>query len=283
MGDIVWLASYPKSGNTWLRVFLANLQQKDGKPADINALPTGSAADRRRFDDALGVESSDLTRDEIERSRPAFYRALAAASAESIYLKVHDAYTLTSCGEPLFPGDGGSRAVYLVRNPLDVAISFAHHLRATTNAAIDAMANPDFAFGAWSDRIGLQLEQRLSSWSGHVLSWLDQGTIPVHLMRYEDMLREPTQTFGACLDFLEIDVGKSELERALDQSSFSALRTQEEAFGFRERRGDKPFFRSGRAGAWRGSLTDAEVHRVIREHQTVMRRLGYPAEIEMTR
>ena len=71
MGDIVWLSSLPKVvGNTWLRIFLANLMDPEGKAVDINKLTiTRHAGSRRDFDEILGVESSDMTRIEIAQLR----------------------------------------------------------------------------------------------------------------------------------------------------------------------------------------------------------------------
>jgi hypothetical protein len=279
MGGIVWLASYPKSGNTWLRVFLSNLWHKGDGPVDINNLSIHNAADRVTFDETLGVESSNMTMDEIERCRPRLYRVLALASADPVNLKVHDAFVDTSAGESLIPQDATSRAVYIVRNPLDVALSFADHLGKAVDETIACMANTEFAFSSWKDRLPEQLEQRLLSWSGHVQSWLDQTSVPVHLMRYEDMLREPASTFGECLRFLEIEASAEEVARALSFSSFSALSAREKASGFRERSPTaKSFFRKGKAGDWRESLTGSQISRLLEDHGPVMRRFGYIAD-----
>jgi hypothetical protein len=279
MSGIVWLASYPKSGNTWLRAFLTNFLGADARPIDINRLTAGIASNRRVFDETLGVESSDMTRDEIARRRPECYRRMAAAAPGTLYLKVHDANLPNSAGEPLIPADATSRAVYLVRNPLDVAVSFAHHMARSVDVAIGSMANPDFAFGARSGLLPEQLEQRLSSWSGHVLSWLDQSRFPLHLMRYEDMLERPALCFRECVRFLGLDEDGAAIDRALSFSSFSALRAQEQAFGFRERpEAASSFFRRGQAGKWRETLSDEQVRLILSHHSAVMRRLGYLAE-----
>ena len=71
MNGIIWLASYPKSGNTWFRVFLTNLRGEEDGPAQINKLgSTPIASARGIFDDEAGIEASDLTPDEIDRLRP---------------------------------------------------------------------------------------------------------------------------------------------------------------------------------------------------------------------
>ena len=92
MNGIIWLASYPKSGNTWFRVFLTNLRGEEGGPADINKLrSTPIASARGIFDDEAGVEASDLTPDEIDRLRPEIYMHLHKQAEETLFMKVHDA------------------------------------------------------------------------------------------------------------------------------------------------------------------------------------------------
>ena len=104
MNGIVWLASYPKSGNTWFRAFAANLRSDSDEPVDINSLRTGSIASARRvFDEFSGVEASDLTAVESESLLPKVYLRMAEEATETEYYKVHDAYTLTIDGRPRLP------------------------------------------------------------------------------------------------------------------------------------------------------------------------------------
>jgi len=281
MSRIVWLASYPKSGNTWLRVFLTNFQRDSGRPVDINALEFGTeASDRNLLDSALGVESADMTEDEIEEQRPAASRCLAARSARTLYLKTHDAFRLTCVGEPLIPADVTRGAIYITRNPLDVAASFAHHLDKSVEETIERLARETMTLEGSGTRLVVKLRQRLLSWSTHVLSWLDQGIIPVHLMRYEDMSLRPVETFTEAVRFLGWPDDVDRVRRAVTFSSFDVSRQQEQAGGFKERiPGTASFFRMGRTGAWRETLTSQQVERVIRDHSPVMRRLGYLSEI----
>ncbi len=94
---IIWLASYPKSksGNTWFRIFLANLLHPEQAPVNLNALPerTPIASCRGHFDDLLGVPSALLTQAEIDRLRPAADVELARVRDEPLLLrKAHDGY-----------------------------------------------------------------------------------------------------------------------------------------------------------------------------------------------
>lgn len=277
MSQIVWLASYPKSGNTWLRVFLANLQGDGERPADINNLDIlDAASSRRAADDALGAECSDLTPEELDRYRPAVYRSIAHRSEKTLFIKTHDAYMADAGGEPFFPADVTKAAVYLVRNPLDVAVSFARHRNATVDDTIDRMSRETESLASRQDRLELQLPQRLLSWSQHVSSWLDQRAIRVRMIRYEDIHADPCDEFSALLRFLGMKVDAERVRRAVTFSSFDALRRQELERGFRERPfGAISFFRSGRVGGWRETLTTQQVEQLVRDHGAMMRRLGY--------
>src|ERR1051325_10793236 len=96
----VWLASYPKSGNTWLRVFLANLIRGGNEPVDINQLDVLSASDRSLFDASTGLASSELTRAEIARLRPGVFRVASRHPSSSrhvgpLLVKTHEAFALS--------------------------------------------------------------------------------------------------------------------------------------------------------------------------------------------
>ncbi len=95
MNNIVWLASYPKSGNTWFRIFLSNLLSEKEEEQDINSLySTPIASCRSMFEESLSIESSDLSNDEIDLMRPEFYRNISSEvkDEEKSYHKIHDAY-----------------------------------------------------------------------------------------------------------------------------------------------------------------------------------------------
>jgi hypothetical protein len=271
---ILWLASYPKSGNTWFRAFVANLKHGDKGPVDINDLPISIASSRRLFDDGAGIESTELTAEEIARFRPRVYRHVAESSAETVFLKIHDAYTLLPDGEPLIPTNATMGAVYIVRNPLDVAISYAHHSSKPLDRIIARMTLGDKLFS--DDIPAMQLNQRLLSWSRHVLSWVDQRAFPVHLIRYEDMQERPLETFTAATRFCGLPCDPDRVRRALDYSSFEVLQKQELEFGFRERLEKAPsFFRQGKVGAWRDVLSPSQIARITGDHRAVMERFGY--------
>lgn len=274
---IVWLASYPKSGNTWFRAFLTALFNPDNPEIDINNLYQSTiASSRQLFDEMTGVSSADLRQEEIDRLRPAVYRQNAMESEEIQYHKVHDAWTLLPNGEPLFPSDTTKAALYFIRNPLDVAVSFSHHLNTSIEKTIAIMNDPGYAFCKRDNRLHNQLRQRLLTWSGHVKSWVDDSGFSVLVMRYEDMKSSPLVTFTQAIDFLGLAYKSDAIEAALDRASFARLKQQEEERGFSEKSaGSGSFFRKGVVGDWKNVLSEIQVERIIQEHSFTMKKFGY--------
>lgn len=278
MKRIVWLASYPKSGNTWFRAFLANYCGGGDAPASINALPhLANAADRHQFDRTLGYESGELTHDECDALRPAVYRCWSREAQELQFVKTHDAYTVLPGGEPMFPEEATAAALYFVRNPLDICVSLAHHL-GTDNIdnVIGLMANPKYCFCGSKTCVMQQLRQRLLTWSAHAASWADAAGQRVKVIRYEDMLRAPEEIFADAVRFAGLREEPARLRRALEFCRFEELRAQEQREGFREKLiRAKSFFRRGEAGGWRAVLSEAQAARIIDDHRDAMRRFGY--------
>ena len=280
---IIWLASFPKSGNTWFRIFLANLAAGDTGPADINDLDErgGIASNRQEFEAATLLDSGLISHDDIDCLRPRVYQRIAAETTEQRWVKVHDAYTLTPDGEPMLGRGAARAAVYLVRDPRDVAISLAYHNSTTVDEAIKLMNAADAALCRSHKGLAPQLRQKLQGWSGHAAGWLEQTDVPLCVVRYEDLVADPVAGFGAALRFVERPATTAEIERAVRHTDFAELRRQETEKGFAERVSrTAPFFRFGRVGGWRDGLTAEQVACIEKAHAPMMRRLGYdPYEI----
>ena len=280
---IVWIASWPKSGNTWTRLLLANVMAEEA--VSINqlkrALPGNMASSRQQFDDLAGVESSLCTDDEVDALRPEVYRACARRAAADgvplVFCKAHDAMHETPAGEPLFPPDATVGAIYLLRNPLDVAVSRAFqsgHCDFSTSIAWLNHRNHTVRATARN------LRERLLDWSGHVESWM-AAPFPVLPVRYEDLLADTPSELARMVRFLGLGGATQpvKLRRAARLADFQRLREQEEQEGFRENIGTGRFFRAGRAGDWRRHLTAAQARAVVDAHHRVMSAMGYPVRV----
>jgi aryl sulfotransferase len=277
MQRLVWLASYPKSGNTWVRLFLAAYTHPEREEVDINDVDVSlHAGNRDLFDRVIGLEASDLTPAEIERFRPDVYRQLAMEAEEPLFIKVHDRWRRTPDGGSLFPPETTAATIYIARDPRAVAPSYANHYGISIDEAIAQMATPDSAIAKPLDSLRSQLPQPMGSWGQHVASWLDQTELPVHLARYEDLHAEPEAQFAEILRRSGLPVAADRLAVALAQTRFERLQAQEAAAGFKERLSAAPrFFRQGRPDRWREELTTAQVARIETDHGPVMARLGY--------
>lgn len=274
---IYWLASYPKSGNTWIRILLTNYLSDAEKPASINALTIGSiASNRHLFDQYLGVESSDLTEKEVEQYRPLVYTQIADKAREPLYIKVHDARIRLANGSWLFPAEITRGVIYMVRNPLDVVISFAHHNGISIEKTVEFINNPGATSTSGKQGIELQLQQKVLSWSQHVESWLDARDIQKCVVRYEDLLRDPVATLARVIEFLGLDLNPLQVAKSVEFSTFQELQKQETLSGFTERpaKADR-FFRYGRSEEWREVLSDELQTKIINCHASIMRKLGY--------
>lgn len=272
MSGFYWLASYPKSGNTWMRSALWVLRHR--RPVDLTELvrwaPVSGA--RAVFDAVLGVESSDLTTNEVEALRPRVFEALARESAEPLLRKVHEPWIRTSNGEPLFPFDVTLGAVYIVRDPRDVAVALAHHEGVSIDEAIAIMdAPPPRTHSAHR-----QLDFRWVGWRWHVESWLGAPGIRVLSVRYEDMVADLSAVLAQVVPFLGWNATPQAIAEAVEATSFERLRAAEERQGFAEKPSRMArFFRRGEAGGWRSVLSPDQAARIEHSHGPIMSRLGY--------
>ena len=276
-GGIYWLASYPKSGNTWMRSFIANLTHEEDTEVDINALNTGAISSARGWiEDTLGFDIGALSPDEIDKLRPGVYRQTALQATEFEYHKIHDAYTCLPSGDALIPADATTGALYIIRNPLDVAISFAHHSHKSIDQAIENMANPKFVFAKNKKQQNKQLRQRLLSWSMHVSSWVNADELNRLVVRYEDMKLVPEKTFTKVAKFLNLPTDNKQIKQAISTCNIKKLQQQEQEKGFNEKSARaKSFFRKGIIGDWQQTLSKKQIDTIIGNHFDVMQQFGY--------
>jgi hypothetical protein len=275
---ILWIASYPKSGNTWTRAFLNNLLkitrgEDEGAPQDINRMSEFTIWDvaAAPYEQYLGKPAREAERAEIARVRPLVQAQIAERTEGLALVKTHHAL-VQDRGFPAINFQVTSGAIYVVRNPLDVAVSFAAHLGSSLDTAIEQMATRDLETSV-SDNSVYEI---YGSWSQHVESWTRKPHSAIHVMRYEDMLAEPRAVFEGLARHLLLPATAGQIDEALSRSSFAEMRRQEDEAGYRE----KPdaatrFFRTGKAGGWRQALEPRQVRRIIQAHHEQMARFGY--------
>lgn len=278
MTGIYWLASYPKSGNTWLRLLLQSYLA-GGAAVDINAIVLGShrTHERGQFDEAIGIAAADLTEAEILAWRPAAIRAWMATQLGPVYLKTHELRSPLIGRESLFPADLSLAAIYLVRDPRDVALSLARHLNMSIDEAIAVMGTPDHRMARSRQGLRPCLFDHWGSWSQNVEDWCAPQPFAAHLVRYESLRADPASALAGIVTALALPHDPQAVQRAVAATSIETLRAQEAERGFTEWRDGRGFFGEGRVAAWRDRLTPGQIARIETDHGAAMRRLGYRA------
>jgi hypothetical protein len=277
---IVWLASYPQSGNNWARAFLFSLfnvfrnaavESVDLRRMDEFSVPDNSLLLYKRF---LQIPPQIADRKTIASLRPKVFEAAAQRARGAVLIKTHNA-RIDDNGTPFIDDGLTAGAIYVIRNPLDVAVSFAAARRTTIDQVIADMASPKF--GRNSDAISVYTV--CGSWSSNVKSWVDHQKAATLTVRFEDMRDQPEATFGKIAEHMQMKPSADQLRKAI------VLATQKKAAAEA---------RAG-AGGWGGAaaqdqgwgaalpkgeqqspLTPNQVKRIVSDHGRLMERFGYP-------
>jgi hypothetical protein len=280
MAQITWLASYAKSGSTWFSLLFDQYWGGEDIPQDVlHPKLVRHASLRKPFDRAAGIDSSLLTQEEAEALRPLFYEYHASITEDPLFLKIHDACITVKGGSLIVPPQATKIVFYLIRNPLDVAVSFSHHFDFSLDGAISFMNDENAVFSNQEEQLYGHFRQRVLTWSGHVESWVDAKALTVHVIRYEDLVSEPHAVFSSVLRLAGIDPDMDKVEKVIRNTSFSRLQSLEKEYGFYQNmRRERTFFRKGKIGSWREELSPEQTQRIANDHQVVMRRFGYLGE-----
>jgi hypothetical protein len=238
--DDVFIVSYPKSGNTWARFLLANLvhPEQPANFANINRLvPDPHAATKRYFE---------------HMPRPRI-------------IKNHE------CFDPRFP-----RAIYIVRDPRDVAISQYHYQRKRR------VIEDKFPLPKYIERFLAGEVCVYGSWGDNVASWL--ATRHSHsgflLLRYEDMVADTACELAKVASFLGVDATPQRLLQAVERSSADKMRSLEKEQSHlcsltKDTRQDLPFVRAAKSGGWKSELSESMIADIEAKWAPLMTYLGY--------
>ncbi len=188
--SIHWIASYPKSGSTWVRFFLYAYSQ--------------------------GPITSSLA---VNDSIPDLHRNPNLNLPRPLLIKTHFAL---SPSHPLI--DQTDRAIYVVRNPRDILYSAYRFLR-LTNDQVDQLTYAKAFINFRGDPAWKHMG--FGSWHEHTNSWLDQKRFKVHLVQYEDLHSTPEKTFSDILRFLDIKIDPDKLKNAIHHASFDSMKQLE--------------------------------------------------------
>lgn len=273
MARITWLASYPKSGNTWLRAIVDRIVRPE-RPFDVNALGETAPAFSRlteRFIADHGGEVPLSAPGEVRRYWAATQRSLCAMSRPKVFVKTHNIAAKFDFG--YFPEpDLTDAAIYVVRDPRDVAISFAYHYRISVGSAVEVLCSSS-AINFKPQEIGKT--ELLMSWGEHVAGWSSLTGFPLLVLRYEDLLAHAEAGVRGIARFLNMPMSEERAREVVAVTSFEQLSRQEAERGFTEAVRVGRFFRVGRARQWREIRDQGVFQPLIDKFSRSMRRYGY--------
>ena len=277
---IIWLASYPKSGNTWLRMFLKSYFQRSDAKFELN----------KKFDDDFksgGFPDIQILKDlkidynkfpEIAKNWETVQDYINLNNRTN-YLKTHS--SMCTVGPYKFTTLKNTKGgIYLVRDPRDVLISYAHHIGEDYETTFELITS-----SAYYETYPLPLENSqfkkslLGSWADHYNSWKSYKSSKILIIRYEDMVSNKYDSFHKIIKYLsEIDkteINEKKLIKALKQTEFEELQKMEKQHGFREKLKGDLFFRKGKTGEWKNELPEDLARKIEKIFHNEMIELGY--------
>jgi hypothetical protein len=206
--------------------------------------------------DATCVDPTLFSIDELTTLRARLFRHANLTAHSTRFVKTHLANLECADGGRLF-GPQTGRAVYIVRNPFDVAVSYSHYVALPVREITELMTKGEIVLdrpGAGRPRIP---PQPMGSWRQHVISWCERPDFPVLLLRYEDMHADAAAALAEVVRFAGLPWSADAIQQSVEATRFETLRNLEALQGFREKTPlAQHFFRNGTVGAGKADLPD---------------------------
>ena len=255
---IIWISSYPKSGNTFLRSFLsAYYYSKDGK-FDFNLLLNINQFPSLKYSDVRSYTYVEAAKNWINNQKKFFTKE------KIFFLKTHNSleeyfgYKFTRSSETL-------GAIYIVRDPRNVVSSMCNHYSMSFNEIYNKMIDENASLSLKNSEGDLSNFSFLGSWSNHYKSWKNNFEFKTLFIKYEDLELNAHGEFWKILTFIEEltdkkePINKKKFENSINSTNFSILKRKEKLHGFKESPTYKKdnrtnFFNLGFKNKWQQNL-----------------------------
>ena len=276
---IIWISSYPKSGNTYLRSFLSSYYySKDGK-FDFDLLLNINQFPALRYSDNKSYTYVEAAKNWIIDQKKFFNKE------KIFFLKTHNSlqeyfgYRFTKFSETL-------GAIYIVRDPRNVVSSMCNHYTMNFNEMYGKMIDENASLSIKNPDGNLSNFSFLGSWSNHYKSWKNNFEFKTLFIRYEDLEEDVHNQFWKILTFIEELTGKNEpinkkkFENSINSTNFSNLKQKEKLHGFKEspifKKDNKTnFFNLGFKNKWQQNLPEEISNKIKNKFFNELKELKY--------
>ena len=270
----IFLASYPKSGNTWMRSIIGNLYNFD-KEFDLKILKSIPLLSIKqnfdKFENKIYSDNNVLHFDWVSQNIIECQKILNNKSNHLNIFKTHSVRHKKFTNETVNAG-----FIYIIRDPRDVVVSFKNFSGKSIDKIIDELL---FEKTNIINTNGAQ--ELLSTWELNVLSWLNYTTVPRLIIRYEDLKLNIKEIVIKVIDFLnnthriKLNLTDADIDQIIENSNFNNLKKIEDKYGFDESSKHSSFFRTGTSNQWKDILSKTQLRLIENNLQTLMRQFNY--------
>ena len=279
MKKIIWISSYPKSGNTFLRAMLsAFFYSKDGIFKQ-DYLKNVAEFPRDFFD----LKSSNNFLNEIKEYEK-IQKKISSTDKEIIFLKTHLANLTINKIYPTINKDYSICSIYIVRDPRNVILSLKNHYNLNIKECLNFLMN-DKNFICIKNKDLSKGYTLILDWASNYLSWKNQKNINTIFIKFEDLVLEQEKTFIYILNelkkFMNLNIDQKKIENVLKTTNFKYLRQLEENEGFIENKimGIKDnknfFFNKGIEQNFNKDLDPSIIDKIKKKYKNLLLELNY--------
>ena len=280
---IIWIVSYPRSGNTWVRSLISTylFSEKENTVFE-NIKKIINFPNIKHFKEIF--EINEFSKEELKNKKKKDKKKfeiskywIAAQNKINLnkkitFLKTHN-FGGSLEGNDFTNSENTLGVIYLVRDPRSVAVSNAHH----NNISLDQSVNDLLDEKIFATNEGNLLEFR-SSWRVNYLSWKNRQ-YPKIIIRYEDLHKDTFQSYKKILNFIntfqKIDINDLKIKDTIDTCKFENLSNLEDSIGFSERLKNIKFFRKGLVDEWKTELNKNQIKKIENAFSDEMKDLKY--------
>ena len=277
---IIWIASYPKSGNTWVRFFLNSLLFSKNKKININDIKIKLFPIRRDFENL--TKNIDNLEEFVKNCL--FAQARINLDNKIKILKTHNAFWRAE-NFSFTNKENTLATIYIVRDPRNVITSIKNHYNIESyEKSLEFMTNEKKIISIKKNpNLEIDLPTVISSWKNHYNSWKKLNAKYL-LIKYENLINEPLKEFTKIVKFLEqISNFKFKLKdilESIDNCDFVNMKKQENDNGFVEAPTNNlgepiKFFNLGPDNNWKNMLSPEIVKNIENKFGSEMKEIGY--------